>query len=102
MTPNATRKDWDGISANELGFSLPALSLNFKCQDPEEIKAEFLLEIALQSLAGGNIKAAFMRLKLCQDQLLKISEGGQPRAEIAVQLGAVCGSQVGLTLSPSS
>lgn len=63
-------------------------------QDAEEIKAEFLLEIALQSLAGRNFNAAFMRLQLCKDQLLKISQRGQPKAETAVQLGAVCGSQV--------
>lgn len=63
-------------------------------QDHEEIKAEFLLEIALQSMAGGNLRAALARLQLCKDQLLRVSSGKEPKAETAVQLGAVCGSQV--------
>ena len=63
-------------------------------QDPEAIKAEFLLETALQSFAGGNLPAAFKRLQLCKKQLLDMREGQAENPDIAVQLGAVCGSQV--------
>lgn len=39
-----------------------------------------------------------MRLQLCKDQLVKMSKGKQPGPEVAIQLGAVCGSQVFLLL----
>lgn len=76
-------------------------------QDPERIQAEFLLEVALQSFAGGNYKAALARLQLCKTHLLRVAEGEgeekgkQPGADIAVQLGAVCGSQVCNPCHPS-
>ena len=56
--------------------------------------AAFFLDLGLQSLAGGNVRAALQRLGQCR-QHLEASLALQPSSEhLCSQLGAVCGSQV--------
>ena len=56
--------------------------------------AAFLLNAALQSLAGGNIEAARQRFGLCKDELsAQVAKSGYT-AGLSSQLGEVCGSQV--------
>ena len=68
-------------------------------QDPELLRAEFFLQIGLQSLRGGNLKAAQSRLQTCREGLLALPEDQRHSSEVRVQLGAVCGSQASLLLS---
>jgi tetratricopeptide (TPR) repeat protein len=63
-----------------------------EAKDPETVKAEFLLETALQSFAGHNFPAAATRLRLCRDHLLHLLEARGGSTSLSVQFGAVCGS----------
>ena len=56
--------------------------------------AEFLEQLALRSLAGGNVEAAINRLGLCKDALLaEVSSSGYT-SELSYRLGNVIGTQV--------
>lgn len=58
--------------------------------------AEFLEQLALRSLAGGNVEAAINRLGLCKDALLaEVSSSGYT-SELSYRLGNVIGTQVGI------
>lgn len=52
----------------------------------------FLLQLGLQSVAGGNLEAALSRLEMCQLELQKPQASGEAAGQ-AGQLAAVCGSQ---------
>ena len=80
---------------------LDQLAFSF-VQDLELLKADFYLQIGLQSMRGGNFTAAASRLQSCREHLLSLPEDRRSAADVCVQLGAVCGSLVSFYLASKS
>jgi hypothetical protein len=56
--------------------------------------AAFILDAALKSMAGGNLRAAEARFGRCRAMLKQQAESEGCSAELCCQLGDVCGAQV--------
>ena len=59
------------------------------------MRAEFYLQIALQSMRGRNFQAASARLQQCKDTLMSLPSEERDSAGCKIRLGTVCGSQAG-------
>lgn len=60
-------------------------------------RAEYMLQCALRSMAGGNFAAAAARFGRCREQLVSLAEAAAETSwseDSCCRLGDVCGSQV--------